>query len=287
MIMDQAITPPSKSENFQIRPLGDRYVVMMPPQWLVKPKKSPRLSFSVSRNGILLSHQLLHIFEGVYALQLQKDEAFGALKIKVWTDAKPPLDESFEVDLGSSWWNAASWRKATRMITQSVQSDAFRIQQSLSPASQRAIARPLMSLRKIRDLLRRQKLQMRALKRVVGTTDLAIPRMRDLTRHMSSKLYRSALISMMQMKSLSEAIQQEMLDCHVKITARRLPLRKDRLQRYFSTWMKKVKSIPNERFASIRGLQKTALKSWWRVRGTPDHRIRSRDLGGKHKRRSR
>ena len=121
----------NKSERFQVHVLGDAHIVLRPPHWFTRSKKTPKLEIEVTRNDRALKHRLSVLFDGVYALELPIDEARGAIDISVWTTSKPKIRENFQVDLGNSWLRAVGWKKALNAVSGSFRQDLDAIQTSL------------------------------------------------------------------------------------------------------------------------------------------------------------
>lgn len=130
-LLDAYTLAPNKSDQFKVHVLGDYHIVLRPPHWFGKMKKAPKLLFKVTRGGNTLEHQISTLFDGVYALQIPREDSFGVLNVAVWTDSKPKIEESFEVDFGSSWFKIAGWEKASRFMTESIRNDLHLVQTGL------------------------------------------------------------------------------------------------------------------------------------------------------------
>ena len=130
-LLDAYTLAPNKSDQFKVHILGDYHIILRPPHWFSTMKKAPKLLFKVTRAGKILEHQISTLFDGVYALQIPREDSFGLLNIAVWTDSKPKIEESFEVDFGSSWFKFAGWKNASRVMTESFRSDLNSVQTGL------------------------------------------------------------------------------------------------------------------------------------------------------------
>ena len=131
-LLDAYTLAPNKSEQFKIHVLGDCHVVLRPPHWFSKTKKAPKLLFKITRGDKTLEHQMAVLFDGVYAVQIPREESHGVLNVAVWTDSKPKIEENFEVDFGSSWFKVAGWKKASRVLTETLRCDLNSLKTSLS-----------------------------------------------------------------------------------------------------------------------------------------------------------
>ncbi|KAL9138400.1 MAG: hypothetical protein Q9175_000383 [Cornicularia normoerica] len=131
-LLDAYALAPNKSEQFKVHVLGDCHIVLRPPHWIGKMKKAPKLLFKITRGDKTLEHQISTLFDGVYALQIPREDSYGMLNVAVWTESKPKIKESLEVDFGSSWFKVAGWKKAFRVLTESIRGELNSVQTSLS-----------------------------------------------------------------------------------------------------------------------------------------------------------
>ena len=132
-----ALTPgiSSSSENpdiFEIQVLGDCHVVIKPPFNFVSYKKQPRFSISVSRYGKVLTHELSRLFEGVYTLRLEREDAYGPINVTVTTQTKPPISQTTAVNFGTPWLKISNWRRATRKISSNLAKEFHAAQTGLT-----------------------------------------------------------------------------------------------------------------------------------------------------------
>ena len=110
----------NKSENFQAGIIGDCHIVLRSPSWFIRSRKNHKLAFNVTRSGFVLHHQVSMPFDGVYALEIPKEDAYGTVNVSLWTTSKPILNESFELDFGTSWLKVSTWSKAAQVISSSI-----------------------------------------------------------------------------------------------------------------------------------------------------------------------
>lgn len=132
LLLDAYALAPNKSEQFKVHVLGDCHIILRPPHWFSKMKKAPTLFFKITRGNKIVVHQISPLFDGVYALQVPREDSYGVLNVVVWTESKPKIRESFEVDFGSSWFKVAGWKKASHVLTESIRGDLDSIQTRLS-----------------------------------------------------------------------------------------------------------------------------------------------------------
>ncbi|KAL9061922.1 MAG: hypothetical protein Q9206_000184 [Seirophora lacunosa] len=121
-----------KSDSFQVHILGNGHVILKPPYWLTKQRRSPALSFNLTQGNRVLKHEVSALFDGVYALKLPKDDTHGLVNITVWTASKPKIHETLQADFGGSWLCAAGWKKAANTLNTSFWRDLDLVQTSTS-----------------------------------------------------------------------------------------------------------------------------------------------------------
>ncbi|KAJ5587367.1 uncharacterized protein N7459_003132 [Penicillium hispanicum] len=104
---------------FEIQVLGDCHVVIKPPLMCASSKKQPRFNVSVHRYDKTLPHELSQLFDGVYTLRLDREEAYGPVNITVMATAKskPYIFQTTAVDFGTPWLKISNWRRAARIVS--------------------------------------------------------------------------------------------------------------------------------------------------------------------------
>ncbi|KZF26598.1 hypothetical protein L228DRAFT_243082 [Xylona heveae TC161] len=116
------------SDQFKIHVIGDSHVLLKPPQYFASLKSPPRLFVQVNRSDDIINAHCSKLFDGVYALDLEQEEAYGLLNISLWTESKPYLEQMFEVDFGSPRGRLARWKGAARNATQQLRTSLIRAQ---------------------------------------------------------------------------------------------------------------------------------------------------------------
>lgn len=122
-LLDADTMAPNKLEQFKIYILGDCHIVLRPPHWFVKAKEAAPLLFRDSRDKAPIEYHEMILFEGIHALQIPRKEAYGLLAVNVWTRNRPLLNETINVDFGSSWLKIAAWKRAVQAMGGVVQND--------------------------------------------------------------------------------------------------------------------------------------------------------------------
>ncbi|KAL3464190.1 hypothetical protein BJX64DRAFT_255137 [Aspergillus heterothallicus] len=158
------------SEMFEIQVVGDCHLVIKPPTRHLAARKPPKFSVQVSRRSQPLEYELAKLFEGVYSLKLDREEAYGLVNVTITTNSKPPTKQVVPVDLGIPWLKIANWKRAAHIITMHLSRDLGTAQTGISEAYGRIttdlqiimgdVVRRAHLLRQEANLLRRNPLQL-------------------------------------------------------------------------------------------------------------------------------
>ncbi|EPS32495.1 hypothetical protein PDE_07455 [Penicillium oxalicum 114-2] len=123
---------PQAADLFEIRIVGDCHVVIKPHPGFFNARKAPLFDMRVQRQGESLAYEISKLFDGVYTLRLDREDAYGLLNITVWTTSKTPFKQVTMVDFGTPWLKAASWRWAAHKISSQLTKDLQIAQTSLA-----------------------------------------------------------------------------------------------------------------------------------------------------------
>ena len=273
-LLDAYALAPNKSDQFKVHVLGDYHIVLRPPHWFSKMKKAPKLLFKVTRGGKKLEHQISTLFDGVYALQIPREDSFGVLNVAVWTDSKPKIEESFEVDFGSSWFKVAGWEKASRVMTESIRRDLHSVQTGLRILYEQTKTGLYKSLQQQRAKVAAQREAEKAMlqshfEAAVKTKELVVAQTKGLLRSISDTLLDSHAAASYTMRRHAENITKNLI-----IYGRNQSLMISRQSRILA----RTAARPNLR--TLRGLgifsqkhlretQKKALQVLWKIGGAP------------------
>ena len=121
MLRTPSLSALNQSDEFKIQIVGDCHIILRPPQKLVLLRKSPSLLVKVVRHGQAVNVELSKLFEGVYALQFQREDAWGVMNVTVSTKSKPFLEQTFQADFGTPWLKLNEWRKAAYNFSMQLQ----------------------------------------------------------------------------------------------------------------------------------------------------------------------
>ena len=284
-LLDAYTLAPNKSEQFKVHVLGDCHIVLRPPHWFSTTKKSPKLQFRITRGDRTLEHQISTLFDGVYALQIPREDSYGVLHVAVWTESKPKIEESFEVEFGSSWFKAAGWKKASRVLTESIRGDLHSVQTRLSTFydnTKTVLSRSLQQQRaKIAAQREVEKDMLRShLEAVAKTKELVVAQTKDIIRRISITLHDSHAAASYTMKKHAENITKDlvvyarsktsMITRQSCVLARKATRSNGRAFRDLGVFGQK----------HLRETQKKALQVLWKIGGAPKKTIKVK-RGGK------
>ena len=277
-LLDAYTLAPNQSDLFKVHVLGDCHIVLKPPQWLSKLKKRPKLFFNILRGDSKLEHQETTLFDGVYALQVSREDAYGILNVTVWTNSKPKVNERFEVDFGSSWLKVAGWKKATHALTDSIRGDIGSISTSLSTVYDSTKTGLSTFVQHQRERAAAQKSAEGALLRshlaaARKTKDLIIGQTKDLQRTLSKRIQASQERVSVKISRRAEDFSRDLIVYTRSTTSRFSQQARHLIHVATKTDVKAwFGGAEDFRRKHLRETQKKALKAWWRVRGVPQQR---------------
>lgn len=292
-LLDAYIFAPNKSEQFKVHVLGDCHIVLRPPHWFSKLKKPPQLSFKVLRGKTELEHQLTTLFDGVYALQIPREDAYGLLNVSIWTGPKPNINENFEVDFGSSWLKVAGWKEAARTFRESVRDDLRSLKTTIRNMYGQAKTEFAASLEQQRAKVKAQKETEKAFiqshyKTAVRTKKLLVAKTRNFTRDFKTQIHERKAIISKQVRATAQQVSNDM-SLYTRNKTSMISQRTRLLARTATTVnvKKAAHGLLDTKRKQLREVQKAALKMWWKLRGVPKHqsdKVKAKSRGGSHRR---
>ncbi|KAF2140713.1 uncharacterized protein K452DRAFT_50398 [Aplosporella prunicola CBS 121167] len=113
----------NESEEFKAHIIGDCHFVLTPPKKLTTMRKPPKLSIRIQRGAEEVSHEGEPLVDGVYAVSLERKDAYGTLNVTVTTLSKPRMQQSVEVDFGSSWLQKLGYDKTASKALSKIKTD--------------------------------------------------------------------------------------------------------------------------------------------------------------------
>lgn len=265
---------PNNSDEFKISVIGDSHIVLRPPPWFIRSRKASKLSFSVSRGTSGLSHQVSTLFDGVFAIKIPHDDAYGVLNVSVWTTSKPKINESFEVDFGTSWFRFAGWKMTAYAMIGYLREDLSLTNKGFASVCNHAstdlrsmIDRAQKNAGRLRD--EAENIGIASFKQTVKTTDIVLAWTLGLSRSLSKKFNHGSLTASKQLVLYAEHLCKNF----ILYTNKNSAMVSRQVQQLSRTTILNVKSAaqgvidPRNR---VRATQKRVLKLWWKVRGVPD-----------------
>lgn len=273
-LLDAHTLAPNKSDEFKVHVLGDCHIVLRPPHWFSSMKKNPKLLFKVTRGGKTLEHQISTLFDRVYAMQIPREDSYGVLNINVWTESKPKIEERFEVDFGSSWFQVVGWKRASRVLTESIRGDLLSARTSLSILYQRTKTGLYQSLQQQRAKVAAQREAEKAmlkshLQATVKTSELVIAQTKGLIRSVSHTLHDSHAAASYAMKRHAENFTRNLLvygqNKSIMISQQSRILARQATR----SNVRSLRGLGAFSHRHLRETQKKALQVLWRIGGAP------------------
>ena len=274
-LLDSHALTPNNSAKFKVHVVGDRHVILRPPHWFMRYRKAPKLVFKIARKNKAVEHELSMLFDGVYALKISREDAYGCLDVSVGTTSKPKINETFQIDFGNSWLRRAGWKGVARTVTDSMRGDIHLVHTSLSvlrmhttTGIQRYARDVVEKVRAIgRDL---ETAKMTTLNQAASTAGLGLAQTRKLSRTVSSTLITKGVILKKQLSLQSRRIRSDVRQ-HAGNKAVNLKHSIHHFSQAFTGASVKamgqiVKQLPQDHFRSA---QKRTLKAWWKLAGVP------------------
>ena len=312
-LLDAYASQATRSEQFQVNVLGDCHVILRPPYRLLKSKKTSGLEFQISRGRAALELTVSTLFDGVYALQVPREEAYGLLNLTVKTKANPSVNERFEVDFGSSWLKIAAWKRATRAITSTLQRDLSHVQSNLQVVYNSTKTELSTFVASSKWMVTNQtfasRFQMTNSLQWSQAKAIVLAQTKEVSRVLATRMHRGRNETSKQLVALSRDLQAISRELQVISTdlcvvsseitqSLAIPMREG--ARSASQGIRHLakataKSVPLDWDRNLRILkqhfrntQKSALKTWWKVKGVPERKAKfSRSHGGRERRRER
>lgn len=154
LLDNRTLTALNNSDHFKIQIVGDSHIILRPPKKMVALRRPMSLSVKVSRDGRTLETDLSRLVEGVYALKLRRDDAWGLVNVTVSTRARPSVEQTLFADFGRPWLKLGQWRRSGEQLSVRVRGHLgqaqTRLQQTWSWANHdlpTVLGRPLLRFR--------------------------------------------------------------------------------------------------------------------------------------------
>lgn len=285
-LLDRDALLPNESEKFYIKIIGDYHIVLEAPQWLTRSKRNPKIKFSVVRGDEVLKHQVSVLFDGVYALEIPREDAYGSLNVSVSTTSKPRINESFELYFRTSWFKGLGWKKTVQTVTGSIRSDLSLVQTGLAFAYNYTNTKirsfvdgawdKAAGVRKGAD-----KICVASLNETTKATDVMFVQTLGLSRNLSRQLSGRGLAASKHVAIYAEDICKDLIaysgNASLAISQQALEL-----SQVASGNIKLfIQDFVESRKIHLRDTQKKTLKVWWKIRGLPKRQLVNSSPRGK------
>ena len=274
-LLDSHALTPNNSAKFKVHVVGDRHVVLRPPRWFMRYRKAPKLYFDIMRQNEAVDYELLMLFDGVYALKLPQEEAYGTVNITVRTTSKPRINESFQVEFPATWLGSAGWKKAANTVVKTVRSDLDRVHKGMSVLYSRTDSK-LQSF--AHDTIKTvytvgkdiERFRSASMNHTVRTTDLILARTKDLSRTFSNSLANGSLTLSKQLALYNDRACKDLI-LYVEHQKAAIKQGRRELSRFVPDMSSKrlANTVDSLRVNHLRTTQKMALKTWWKLVGSP------------------
>ncbi|KAI9894355.1 MAG: hypothetical protein M1814_003111 [Vezdaea aestivalis] len=123
MILESGSAFVNHSDKFALHVIGDSHMILKPPHRFSQMKKPPKIFVKADRGSTSLQAKLSKLFDGVWTIELEREEAYGFVNISVWTKSKLAVRQNFEIDLGTPWLKLVSWQKAAAKLSTAIRED--------------------------------------------------------------------------------------------------------------------------------------------------------------------
>jgi hypothetical protein len=133
LITSKSLHATNKSEKFQVHSIGDCHIIVKMPRGFKVRRKTTSFNVVVARGEQVLDSSVSRLFDGVYTVQVNREDAYGLLNVTIrWY--KSSFVEEHQVDFGAQWLKVAGWKKAAQIASEQVRNDLDTAQLALSAA---------------------------------------------------------------------------------------------------------------------------------------------------------
>lgn len=288
-LLDGHAMIPNKSEKFKINVIGGSHIVLRSPHWFIRSRKASKLLFSVSRGNSVLNHEVSTLFDGVFAIEIPREDAYGMLNVSVWTTSKPKINESFDVEFGTPWFGFAKWKKTENTITKLLYKKLISLDRGLVSAYNYTNTALRLFIHEAQGQVgkfRKEagKIGMTSLHRTTKSKDIVLAQTIGVSRSFSRKLGHGSLAASKQLGLYADHLRN---DLALYTTQKSLKVSRQAQLLSRAVFSIDIKAFANDalRYKNrhIRATQKKALKLWWKVRGVPKHELTKGGVNGKTK----
>jgi hypothetical protein len=146
LLVDPSLSAFNYSDHFNIHTIGDSHIILRSPRKLILQKQPLSYTVEVTRHGRAIDVNLTKLLEGVYALRLRREDAWGRLNVTLSTPSKPMLNQTLQADFGRVWLKPSKWRASIEGISGRLHHGFGKTRTKLRPPSEWIKAGPMQSL---------------------------------------------------------------------------------------------------------------------------------------------
>ncbi|OJD11698.1 hypothetical protein AJ78_07580 [Emergomyces pasteurianus Ep9510] len=175
----------STPDKFQVHVIGDCHIIIKLPSRLSSRRKAPKFDVTVARADQKIAFHQARLFDGVYTLRLQREDAYGPLNVSITTKSKPIIEQVTEVDFGKPWLKIANWKRAAQKLSVQLKKDINLASGGLSDVFNRVS----VDLHEMSDILRGEIefVGRASLQRALRTTSSMLARSKQLSEKISRR----------------------------------------------------------------------------------------------------
>jgi hypothetical protein len=102
LISSKSLRAVNKSDHFQVHVIGDSHIVVKAPWGFKAKNKSSPFTVIVLRGDQVLDSTLSKVFDGIYTVSVDHEEAYGPLNVTIRRHKSSHV-EGHEIDFGAQW----------------------------------------------------------------------------------------------------------------------------------------------------------------------------------------
>lgn len=129
--------PVNESADFVAHILGDNHFILTPPKQFLQQRKQPNLHVNVIRAGETLPTTVSK-YDGVYAVEIDRDQAWGVMDIMLYTKCKPKITQQFQLNFGNPWLKLNVWQASAEKLSRGLRDEWTNVNDFVSHAIKQA-----------------------------------------------------------------------------------------------------------------------------------------------------
>ena len=81
------------------------------------------------RGSRSLDAKLTPLVDGVHAVEIPREDAYGLIELSIWTKSKPVFKQSFEHNLGSQWFKSSTYTDTAKKLLSQAKQESKAVQE--------------------------------------------------------------------------------------------------------------------------------------------------------------